>query len=72
MIWKLFAGLLVLAAMIYYFFCFLEIFGLIKFTDKNTEMSVWKALIPFYYLFKKGKKEPETLEWIENNKTKEN
>jgi len=56
MIWKLFIGLLVLATLIYYIFCFLEIFELIKFTDKDTKMSPYLALIPLYYLFKKGKK----------------
>lgn len=68
--WRLFVGLLVLAALIYYIFCFLEIFGIIKFTGKNTEMTPGKALIPFYYLFKKDKKnaEPVDLKGIEKIK----
>lgn len=56
MIFKIFVSLLVLAALIYYVFCFLEVFGFIKFTQKDTEMTFPKALIPFYYLFKKEKK----------------
>jgi len=54
--WRLFTCLLVLSALIYYIFCFLEIFGFIKFTGKNTEITPGKALIPFYYIFKKEKK----------------
>ena len=53
MIYRLIIGLLVLATLIYYIFCFLEIFGVIKFTDKKTTVSFPKMLIPFYYLLKK-------------------
>ena len=59
MIFKIFIGLLVLAAFIYYIFCFLEVFGFIKFTPKDVDMTFPKALIPFYYLFKKEKKQEE-------------
>lgn len=55
MIFKIFILLLVLACLIYYVFCFLEVFGLVKFTPKNIEITFPKALIPFYYLFKKEK-----------------
>lgn len=59
MIFKIFIGLLVLAALIYYIFCFLEIFGLIKFTSKDTEMTFPKAFIPFYYIIRKEPKKVE-------------
>lgn len=51
MIYKIFIGLLLIATVIYYIFCFLQIFGLIKFT-KN-EVKVPKMFIPFYYIAKK-------------------
>lgn len=51
MIYKIFIGLLLIATVIYYFFCFLQIFGLIKFT-KN-EVKIPKMFIPFYYIIKK-------------------
>ena len=61
MIYKLIIGALLLATILYYFFCFLEIFGVIKFTDKNTTVKIPQMFIPFYYLFKKDKpvEEPE-------------
>ena len=55
MIYKFFIGLLLIATIIYYFFCFLQIFGLIKFT-KN-EVSIPKMFIPFYYIIKKEPQE---------------
>lgn len=55
MIYKLIIGLLVLATLIYYIFCFLEIFEVIKFTEKNTKVEMPQMFIPFYYLFKKDK-----------------
>lgn len=51
MIYKVFIGLLLIATVLYYIFCFLQIFGVVKFT-KN-EVSIPKMFIPFYYLFKK-------------------
>lgn len=54
MIYRVIIGLLVLATVLYYIFCFLQIFDVICFT-KN-EVSVPKMFIPFYYLLKK---EPE-------------
>ena len=62
MIFKVFIGLVVLACLIYYFFCFLEVFGLIKFTGPKTEITFPKALIPFYYIAKKEPKEEEVKE----------
>lgn len=52
MIYEIFIGLLIFCLVLYYIFCFLELLGIIKFTDKDTEMSVSKAFIPFYYIFK--------------------
>ena len=46
MIYKLIIGALLLATILYYFFCFLEIFGVIKFTDKNTTVKIHKMFIP--------------------------
>ena len=61
MIYKLIIGALLLATILYYFFCFLEIFGVIKFTDKNTTVKIPQMFIPFYYLLKKDKEEvPES------------
>jgi len=51
MIYKIFIALLLVATVIYYFFCFLQIFGLIRFT-KN-EVKIPKMFIPFYYIIKK-------------------
>ena len=36
----------------YYVTCMLQMFGIIKFTKKNTEIEFPKCLIPFYYFFK--------------------
>ena len=54
MIYRVFIMLMLLAVALYYIVCFLQIFGLIRFT-KN-EVTVPKMFIPFYYLIKK---EPE-------------
>lgn len=51
-IFRIVIGLLVLACLLYYIACFLEIFGVIKFTKEGTEMKFGKMLIPFYYLIK--------------------
>jgi hypothetical protein len=41
---------LVLAALVfYYFMCFAQVFGLLKFTNKKIQPK--KLLIPFYYLY---------------------
>jgi len=55
MIYKLIIGLVLIATIIYYFFCFLEIFGLVKFTDKNVTVKIPQMFIPFYYLLVSGK-----------------
>jgi hypothetical protein len=47
---KLMMGVLIVALLIYYLLLMLQIFGFIKMTDTDNEVS-W---IPFYYLFKKG------------------
>lgn len=63
MIYKIFIGILLLSTLIYYVFCFLEIFEVIKFTDDETEVKIPQMFIPFYYLFKKGNKNiPPVLE----------
>lgn len=54
MIYKLIIGLVLIATIIYYLFCFLEIFGVIKFTDKNTTVKIPQMFIPFYYLLVSG------------------
>jgi hypothetical protein len=53
MIFKIFIVVLVFSLALYYAFCFLEIFGLIKFTKGyGSGVKFPKMLIPFYYLFK--------------------
>ena len=47
MIYRVVIGLLVLATLIYYIFCFLEIYEVLKFTDKNTTVKVPQMFIPF-------------------------
>ena len=54
MIYKLIIGLVLIATVIYYFFCFLEIFGLVKFTEKNVTVKIPQMFIPFYYLLVSG------------------
>lgn len=53
MIYELIVSGIALACLIYYLFCFLEIFEIIKWTAPHIRMEFGKALIPFYYLFKK-------------------
>lgn len=55
MIYKLVICALLLATIIYYLFCFLEIFGVIKFTDENTTVKIPHMFIPFYYLIHNDK-----------------
>ena len=55
MIYKVVIGLLILATVLYYFFCFLEIFGVVKFTGKNTTIKIPQMFIPFYYLLHEDK-----------------
>ena len=55
MIYKVIIGLLLLATVLYYCFCFLEIFGVVKFTDKNTTIKIPQMFIPFYYLLHEDK-----------------
>ena len=55
MIYKLVIGLLLLATVLYYIFCFLEIFEVVKFTDKNTTIKIPQMFIPFYYLLHNDK-----------------
>lgn len=54
MIFKLIIGLVLVATTIYYLFCFLEIFGLVKFTEKNVTVKIPQMFIPFYYLLVSG------------------
>ena len=63
MIYRVFIMLMLLAVALYYIVCFLQIFGLIRFT-KN-EVTVPKMFIPFYYLIKK---EPEPKPAHQNQK----
>ena len=53
MIYKVIIGLFLIATVLYYIFCFLEIFEVIKFTGKNTTIKFPQMLIPFYYILKK-------------------
>lgn len=55
MIYRLIVFAIVLATLIYYFFCFMEIFGILKFTDENTTVKMPQMFIPFYYLLHKDK-----------------
>ena len=55
MIFKLIIGVVIIATIIYYLFCFLEIFGLVKFTEKNVTVKIPQMFIPFYYLLVSGK-----------------
>ena len=55
MIYKVVIGLLILATVLYYVFCFLEIFGVVKFTGKNTTIKIPQMFIPFYYLLHEDK-----------------
>jgi len=59
MIYKIIIGLLLVATVLYYIFCFLEIFGLVKFTDKNTTVKIPQMFIPFYYLLHDDKPKEE-------------
>ena len=54
MIFKLIVGVVIIATIIYYLFCFLEIFGLVKFTEKNVTVKIPQMFIPFYYLLVSG------------------
>ena len=54
MIFKLIVGAVIIATIIYYLFCFLEIFGLVKFTEKNVTVKIPQMFIPFYYLLVSG------------------
>lgn len=51
-IFEIFTGLFVLAALVYYIVCILEIIGLIKFTPAHMSVEAPKFLIPFYYFIK--------------------
>ena len=51
MIWLRFLILtLAVVLIVYYAFCILQLFGLIKFTKEDIKF--FKMLIPFYYFFK--------------------
>ena len=54
MIFKFIVGVVIIATIIYYLFCFLEIFGLVKFTEKNVTVKIPQMFIPFYYLLVSG------------------
>lgn len=55
MIYRIFIVLLLLSVFIYYIFCFLQIFEVVRFTDEGVEVQIPQMFIPFYYLFKKAK-----------------
>ena len=59
MIYRIFIVLVLLCTVIYYFFCFLQIFEIIRFTDDDVEVEIPQMFIPFYYLLKKGKPKQE-------------
>lgn len=52
MIFRIFIVALIFACGLYYLACFLELFGIIKFTSEKQEITFPKMLIPFYYFFK--------------------
>ena len=54
MIFKFIIGVVIIATITYYLFCFLEIFGLVKFTEKNVTVKIPQMFIPFYYLLVSG------------------
>ena len=54
MIFKLIIGVVIIATIIYYLFCFLEIFGLVKFTEKNVTVKMPQMFIPVYYILVSG------------------
>lgn len=63
MIYRIFIGLLLISVVIYYIFCFLQIFEVIRFTDEGVDVEIPQMFIPFYYLLKKAKVvEPEEKE----------
>lgn len=55
MIFEIFIGAVVFACALYYLACFLEIFGVFKWTPKHISIRFLKMLIPFYYFRKKAK-----------------
>jgi len=57
MIYKVIILLLLVSVVLYYIFCFLEIFDVLKFTGPNTKVKFPLMLVPFYYLIKEDKKE---------------
>lgn len=61
MIYRIFIVLVLLCTVIYYLFCFLQIFEIIRFTDDDVEVEIPQMFIPFYYLLKKGKKKNENV-----------
>ena len=54
MIFKFIIGVVIIATITYYLFCFLEIFGLVKFTEKNVTVKIPQMFIPFYYILVSG------------------
>ena len=59
MIYRIFIAILLISTVIYYIFCFLQIFNVIRFTDDDVEIDVPQMFIPFYYIIKKGQKSTE-------------
>lgn len=59
MIYRIFIVLVLICTVIYYLFCFLQIFEIVRFTDDDVEVEIPQMFIPFYYLLKKGKKKEE-------------
>lgn len=55
MIYKFFISIVLIALGLYYLVCFLEIFGLIKWSSTKDGVQFPKMLIPFYYFFKTNK-----------------
>ena len=51
MLLKIVIGLLLIATVLYYIFCFMQICGVVSFT-KN-EVKIPQMFIPFYYILKK-------------------
>ena len=70
MIYKIIIGLLLIATVLYYIFCFLEIFEVIKFTGPKTTIKIPQMFIPFYYIVRKEPVEVDDSKKKKTSKTK--
>jgi Mn2+/Fe2+ NRAMP family transporter len=56
MIFRLLIGVILISVGLYYLFCFLEVFGILKWSSVKEGVKFPKLLIPYYYLIKNDKK----------------